>query len=286
MKNGLVLEGGGMRGMFSAGVIDEMMEQNIRPDGIIGVSAGATFGCNFKSNQKGRVLRYNTRFRHDPRYMGLCSLICTGNWVNVQFSYHTMPFQLDVFDTEAFKNDPMEFYVVCTNIDTGEAVYKKLDELDENNIDWIRASASLPIVSHPVVIDNLRLLDGGMSDSIPLKFFHSIGYTHNIVVLTQPKGFRKEAPSIMPLIRFTQKKHPQIAEILASRHIMYNQELDYISEHEQLGNTLLIYPEEELPIGRIDQNKKRMKRVYDMGREACKCKLAEIKELYRIENKL
>lgn len=281
MKNGLVLEGGGMRGIFSAGVMDEMMNNGIHPDGIIGVSAGATFGCNYKSHQPGRVLRYNIKYRHDPRYMGILSLLSTRNWVNVKFSYHKLPFSLDVFDTDAFEKDPMEFHIVCTDIDSGTAIYKQLDTLTESNIDWIRASASLPIVSNPVSIEDHRLLDGGMTDSIPLQYFQNIGYDHNIVVLTQPKGFKKEQPRIMPFVKFLLRKTPEVAKCLEFRHIMYNKELDYIVSQEQEGNTLLIYPEEELPIGRIEQNKKKMELVYEMGREACRCKLDKIKELYR-----
>lgn len=280
MKKGLVLEGGGMRGMFSAGVMDEMMEQGIRPDGIIGVSAGATFGCNYKSHQQGRVLRYNVRFRNDPRYMGLISLITTGNWVNVPFSYHRLPDELEVFDTKTFAKDPMEFHVVCSDVVTGKAFYKQIDSLDNNEIEWIRASASLPIVSIPVEIDGNRYLDGGMTDSIPLRYFQELGYDRNIVILTQPKGFKKTQPSIIPLIKFLLRKTPKIAECMVNRHIMYNEELDYISEQEQLGNTLLIYPEEELPIGRIEQKKKKIELVYDMGRQACRDKINEMKQLF------
>lgn len=283
MKNGLVLEGGGMRGMFTAGIIDVMMENNIQPDGLIGVSAGATFGCNYKSKQPGRVLRYNITYKDDPRYMGLRTWLKTGDFVSNDFSYHTMPYQLDIFDNETFKKNPMEFYVVCTNVDTGGPVYKKLDSLDESQIDWLRASASLPVVSKPVCVGGYRLLDGGMADSIPLAYFQSIGYERNIVVLTQPQGFKKSRPSIYPLMKLALRKTPKIAEAMAKRHIMYNKELDYLAEQEKAGNTLLIYPEDVLPIGRTEQNEAKMRNVYNMGRKACEDRLEEIKRFYGIK---
>lgn len=282
MKRGLVLEGGGMRGMFTAGVIDEMMENDIPIDGVVGVSAGATFGCNYKSRQPGRVLRYNVRFKDEPRYMGLRSLLKTGDWVGAEYAYHIMPFEMDPVDFDTYKNNPMEFHVVCTDVDSGEAVYHQLPVIDHYEIDWIRASASLPFVSKPVTIDNRRLLDGGMSDSIPLAYFQKLGYDRNVVVLTQPKGYKKSCPKAMPLFKLLLRKLPVIAEALAKRHLMYNRELDYIEEQERLGNTLLIYPEEGLPIGRIEQDEAKMRLVYQMGREAAKAKMAEMKAFFQL----
>lgn len=278
MKRGLVLEGGGMRGMFTAGVMDEMMENDIPFEGVVGVSAGATFGANYKSKQPGRVLRYNVRFKDDPRYMGVRCLLKTGDWVGSEFAYHVLPMELDRVDFDTFKNNPMEFHVVCTDVDTGKAVYHQMSEIDHHEMDWIRASASLPMVSRPVEIDGYRLLDGGMADSIPLEYFQKLGYDRNIVILTQPKGFKKSLQSGMPLCRFLLRKLPKISEALENRHLMYNRELDYIDEQERLGNTLLIYPEDELPIGRIEQDEAKMRHVYQMGRDAAKARMEEIKK--------
>lgn len=282
MKNGLVLEGGGLRGLFSSGVMDVMMENGIKPDGIIGVSAGATFGCNYKSNQPGRALRYNIDFKDDPRFMGFRTLLKTGDLVSNEFSYHILPRELDVFDNETYTNNPMEFYVVCTNVETGEAVYKKIDTMDDHNLDWLRASASLPALSRPVKIDGYTLLDGGMADSIPLAYFQGKGYGRNIVILTQPLGFRKKKPSIMPIMKFLLRKTPVVAEALAKRHIMYNKELDYIAEQAKIGNTMLIYPDIELPIGRIEMNADKMRNVYNMGRKVGEEKLNAIKAFYNL----
>ncbi|MCM1028654.1 MAG: patatin family protein [Pseudoflavonifractor sp.] len=267
-KTGLVLEGGAMRGLFSAGVIDVMMEHGIDFDGLIGVSAGSSFGCNYKSRQPGRVLRYNLRFGRDPRYMGLRSLLSSGNLVGAQFAYHTLPLELDRFDIASFETNPMEFYAVCTDVATGLPVYYRMDRVDYQSLEWLRASASMPIVTRPVKVDDgRRMLDGGISDSIPLRYFQEIGYERNVVVLTQPRSFRKR-PSPGWIWRLLMPLSPAIAKAMARRHEMYNAQLDYLSAQEALGNTLVIAPDEPLPIGRIDTEPDKMRRVYSLGKDA------------------
>ena len=277
MKTGLVLEGGGMRGLFSAGVMDVMMEQNIRFDGIVGVSAGASFGCNYKSHQVGRVLRYNVRFKDDPRYMGLRSLLRTGNLVAAEFSYHTLPKELDLFDFEAYNNDPAEFHVVCTDVMTGEPVYRSLEKMDDEGLEWIRASASMPLVSRPVPLEGRLLLDGGISDSIPLRYFQGKGFERNLVILTQPKGFFKKRTKLMPLFHLFMSRYPAIVQAMSRRHLMYNEELAYLEEQERRGNILLIYPQDTLPIGRTEQDEQKMRRIYAMGCEKAAEMLNEIR---------
>jgi predicted patatin/cPLA2 family phospholipase len=171
IKTGLVLEGGAMRGLFTAGALDVFMERGITFDGLIGVSAGACFGCNYKSGQIGRVIRYNKRFARDPRYCSWRSLFTTGDLFGAEFCYRELPKKLDVFDAAAFEANPMEFHIVATDAATGKPVYKRLDRADDTALDWIRASASMPIVSRPVEIDGRKYLDGGLSDGIPLKYF-------------------------------------------------------------------------------------------------------------------
>ena len=282
MKTGLVLEGGGMRGLFSAGVMDVMMEHGVRFDGIVGVSAGATFGCNYKSHQPGRVLRYNVRFKDDPRYMGLRCLLRTGDLVGAEFSYHTLPKELDVFDTEAFHSDPTEFHVVCTDALTGEPVYHRIDRVDDEAFDWIRASASMPLVSRPVPLDGRLLLDGGISDSIPLRYFQGQGFDRNIVILTQPKGFYKKRTKLMPLFHLFMRRYPAIVRAMSRRHLMYNDELAYLEEQEKQGTILLIYPQDTLPIGRTEQDETKMRRVYAMGRQAGETMLPQIEQFLEV----
>ena len=276
MKTGLGLEGGGMRGLFTAGVMDVMMEHGIRFDGIVGVSAGATFGCNYKSHQIGRVLRYNIRFKDDPRYMSLRSLLQTGDLVGAEFSYHTLPNELDLFDYEAFNADPAEFHVVCTDVLTGEPVYHKTDFMDDSELEWIRASASMPLVSKPVNIGGQLLLDGGISDSIPLRYFQGQGFERNLVILTQPKGFYKKRTKLMPLFHLFSSRYPAIVQTMSRRHLMYNEELAFLEEQERQGNILLIYPQDTLPIGRTEQKEQKMRRVYAMGRQKAEDMLPEI----------
>ena len=268
MKTGLVLEGGGMRGLFTAGILDVLMENDVTFDGVVGVSAGATFGCNFISHQIGRVLRYNMSQRKNPKYMGIRSLIKTGDFVGGEYAYHVLPTQLDVFDFETFEKNPTEFHIVTTNVKTGEAIYHRLDKIDYTGMEWLRASASMPIISKPVVIGDYEMLDGGIADSIPLRYFESEGFKKNIVILTQPKGFKKKLTKLMPVFKATMRKYPAIIEGMSKRHLMYNRELEYITQQQMAGHCLVICPSDTLPIGRTSLNAKKMQHVYDMGRKA------------------
>ncbi len=277
MKRGLVLEGGALRGLFSAGVIDVMMENGIDYDGVIGVSAGSNFGCNYKSRQPGRVIRYNVRFANDPRYMGLRSLITTGDLVGAEFAYHYMPLQLDVFDIATFESDPMEFYLVCTDCLTGEPVYYRMDKVDYDSLEWLRASASMPLVTRPVKVGGRVLLDGGISDSIPLKHFQSMGFERNVVVLTRPRSYRKEPSKLWPY-RLLMRRYPAITQAMARRHEMYNSQLDYVEREEQAGRIFVIAPEQDLPIGRVEMNVEKMNAVYNIGRETAIALLPRLKE--------
>lgn len=277
MKRGLVLEGGAMRGMFTSGVIDVMMENGISFDGIIGVSAGAVFGCNYKSNQIGRSIRYNMRFCRDPRYCSWRSLVKTGNLFGAEFCYHELPTTLDVFDNEAFESSKMEFYIVCTDVESGEPVYHKSEKSDYDELEWMRASASMPLVSQIVNVGGKKMLDGGISDSVPLKYFESIGYSKNIVVLTQPRDYRKGKNSMLGIIKCVYRKYPKLIETIKRRYTMYNETLEYIREREKSGDILVISPSEKLPIGRIEKDPEKLKEVYDIGRKIATEKLDEIK---------
>ena len=287
-KTGLVLEGGAMRGLFSAGVMDVLMERGVRFDGIVGVSAGAAFGCNYKSGQAGRAIRYNKRFARDKRYCSLCSLLRTGDLFNAHFCYHVVPTQYDLFDNEAFEQDPTRFYVVCTDVATGEPVYHLLDRGGDEAFEWIRASASMPLCANPVPLDGRLLLDGGVSDSVPLRFMHRQGYERNLVVLTQPEGYVKQRNRFLPLMRLSAlRKYPRFLEAVARRHDMYNAELDYVRQAERqshsaqtdasrLANTIVIRPAEPLPIGHVCHDPEQMQRVYEFGRAQAERRMADI----------
>jgi len=268
-----------MRGLFTCGIMDVMMENDVWPDGIIGVSAGAAFGCNYKSRQPGRAIRYNIRFARDKRYSGLWSLLTTGDYFNARFSYHTVPHELDVFDDRAFNETPMEFIAVCTDVETGQAVYKELTRSDDETYDWIRASASMPLMSRVVKLDDYKLLDGGVADSIPLEHFEQIGYERNVVILTQPEGYVKQPNRLMPLIRVALHRYPCMVEAMERRHLMYNRQLEYVRQAEAEGRCLVIRPDAKLPIGHVSHDVSEMQRVYDLGRDMGKRRLADIKKM-------
>ncbi|MDY3919589.1 MAG: patatin family protein [Candidatus Limivivens sp.] len=276
MKTGLIMEGGAMRGMYTAGVTDVMMEHKIKIDGAIGVSAGAVFGCNYKSNQPGRVIRYNTKYCRDPRYASFRSLLKTGNLYGEQFCYHELPEKLDPFDAETFQNSPMEFYVTCTDVNTGKAVYHKCKTGNGSDLQWMRASASMPIVSRIVQIDGYSLLDGGIADSIPIRYFESIGYTHNIVILTQPAGFVKQKNSMLPVIRAALRKYPNTVQAVADRHIRYNETLAYIQSREQSGDLLIIRPSRALEVGAREKDPEKLRTAYALGRSDAEKRIREI----------
>ena len=281
MKKGLVLEGGAMRGLFTAGIIDVMMEAGVEPDGLIGVSAGAAFGCNYKSRQPGRAIRYNTRFAKDARYSGLKSFLTTGDYFNAQFGYHIVPYQYDLFDVAAFEQNPMEFMVVCTDVLTGQAVYHKMDRVDFDELEWLRASASMPLASKVVEVAGHKLLDGGVADSIPLAYFESIGYDRNVVILTQPEGYVKHRTKLMPLMRIGLRRYPEMIQAMDRRYLMYNRELEFVRQAEREGRCLVIRPDEKLPIGHISHDPEEMKRVYQIGREMGDRYIERIKAFYQ-----
>ena len=280
MKKGLVLEGGAMRGLFTAGVLDVMMEAKVEPDGLIGVSAGAAFGCNYKSRQPGRAIRYNKRFARDKRYCSWWSWLKTGDLYNADFGYRIIPTEYDIFDNRAFEENPMAFYAVCTDVETGKPVYKQLTESNQLTYDWIRASASMPLASKVVELEGMKVLDGGVADSIPLEYFENIGYEKNLVILTQPDGYVKEHNKLMPLMRIALRKYPKMIEALDKRHIMYNRQLEYVREAELSGRCLVIRPDEKLPIGHISHDPDEMRHIYDIGRRKGEEYIDRIKAFY------
>ena len=278
MKKGLVLEGGAMRGLFTSGILDVLMEEGITADGVIGVSAGAAFGCNFKSGQIGRALRYNKKYCRDKRYCSFHSLITTGDLYGAEFCYKTLPEKLDLFDNDSYESNPMEFFVVCTDVVPGQPVYKKCDSFRGNNLEWIRASASLPLVSRVVEIDGYKMLDGGISDAIPLKHFESLGYEKNLVILTQPEGYEKKKNNLKSVFDIALKKYPNLISAMERRHIMYNDALSYVEEQEKRGKALVLRPKEALPVKRTSKNPELLQETYDLGRTIAVERLSEIRE--------
>lgn len=287
LKQGIIMEGGGMSGVFTAGVIDVLMKNNIKFDGAIGVSAGAIFGKNIKSGQIGRVIRFNKNYCQDPRYVSIRSFLTTGDIFGADFCYNQLTYKLDPFDYKAFEANPMEFYSVCTNLETGKAVYHKCEKGLFEDMIWCRASASIPILSNRVIIDDKSYLDGGIADSIPIKFFEKIGYGRNIVVLTKPFKYRMKPADYIFLSKIKYVKYPNFIKSISNRHIIYNETMEYIENKEKLGEIIVIRPS-RFPVAKmIERNPDNLQITYEDGLRQCEKALLKIKSYMnqeKIEN--
>lgn len=264
MKTGLVLEGGAMRGMYTAGVLDVFMEHGIRFDGIMGVSAGAVFGVNYPSGQVGRVIRYNCRFNTDKDYMGIGCFLKTGDFFSKEYAFYRVPRELDKFDDETFMKSDMLFYAVVTNIENGEPEYIHVKSVLEE-MEILRASCSMPFASKPVEINGKKYLDGGVTDSIPFEKLAEMGYEKQVVVLTRDKAYRKK-PMNRALTTFFYRQYPEFRRRLKERHVMYNESLDKLEKRETDGKAFVIRPSEPINISRTERAPERLKQVYELGR--------------------
>lgn len=263
MKIGLVLEGGGMRGLYTAGVMDIMLDHGFEPDVVCGTSAGVTFGVNLLSKQRGRVLRYNKRFVGDRRYISLHSWLTTGNMINKDFAYGLLPRELDPFDDEAFMESKAAFYATITNMETGEAEYVRLHSTWDQ-MDVIRASASLPIVSRPVEWNGQKYLDGGLADNIPLDKCFELGCDKVIIVLTRPLGYvRKE--NLTAITRLCYPRYKNLHRTVEKRNENYNRRIKQIEELECEGKVFVLRPSEEITISRLEKDPVRLEQVYNLG---------------------
>ena len=276
MKTGLVLEGGAMRGIYTAGVLDVFLEQGIHFDGVNGVSAGALHGCSFVSGQKGRSLRYIKKYRNDKHFMSWWSFLHTGEVVGRQFCYHDIPERLDPFDYEAFIESDTAFYATCTNVETGKAEYIKITDM-MTQIDAMRASASMPYVSKIVNYKGMKLLDGGCADSIPVEAFKRMGYDRIVVVLTRETGFVKK-PENTKMAEIRYHKYPEFVHTLQNRHNVYNHSLDVIKELERKGEVFVIQPDKKLDISRMENNLEVIQQVYDLGGKDARIRMKALKD--------
>ena len=275
MKIGLVLEGGGMRGLFSAGVLDALLDlKELSVNGIVGVSSGALFGVNYVSKQKERAVRYNKKYADDKRYMGLHSWITTGNAVNKDFAFYELPYKLDVFDNETFKKAETDFYVVMTNVESGKPEYVLIEDAFAQ-MEYLRATSALPFASKIIEINGKKYLDGGISDSIPIDFCESLGYDKIIAVLTRPEGTYKE-DKLGFLYKLVYRKYPNLVNSLLNMATDYEKVLAKIKDLENKGKIFVVRPPEVLKIGRLEKNRDKIQKVYDTGLNT------GLKELYNI----
>jgi predicted patatin/cPLA2 family phospholipase len=264
MKKGLILEGGAMRGIYTAGVLDVFMENFCQFDGVIGVSAGAIHGSGYISGQMGRSIRYYSKYMNDPRFLSWKSFFKTGNICGEDFCYHEIPENLDPFDYEAFKESPMKFYVVMTNLKTGRAEYVHVKDL-KAGMDYLLATSSMPAVSHIVKLDGKAFLDGGIADSIPVRAFEKMGYERNVAVLTRAAGYKKKKPFMPPFRMLYGKEYPKFVDAMEKRCDMYNAEVEDIERQENEGKLFVIRPSENLGVGRLEKNPQKIMDLYRLG---------------------
>ena len=276
MKTLLILEGGGLRGIYTAGVLDSFMKNKIKVDTVIGVSAGALFGINYLSNQKGRVLRYNLDNVGNKNYMGISSWIRTGNIMNKDFCFDKLIYETDPFDFETFNKSKTDFYAVVTNVVTGKAEYIKIDDI-ENQLEYLRASGSIPVVSKIVHIKGKKYLDGGVSDSVPIKWGLKNGYKKIIVVETRPKEYRKKKSKNI-IFKRVYKDYPKFIETYDNRYKVYNKTKDYIEMLEEENREFVIRPSETIKISRIEKNKDKIQEMYRLGMKDTNDKMKDLKK--------
>lgn len=276
MKIGLVLEGGAMRGMYSAAVLDCMLDYGIEFDAVIGVSAGALFGVNFLSEQRGRALRYSMENNPKKEYMGLIPLLFEGNIVSTKYAYNIVPRELDPFDDETFKSSDTPFYAVVTDVDTGEPEYIRIKSVYDD-MDILRASGSLPFVSKPVELCGRRYLDGGIADPIPYEFLYGMGCDKIVVILTRDMNYRKK-PFDKRLVRIYKHRHAKLSEALAKRHMVYNKKVEMLRELETEGRAFVIRPSEPIKIARLERDPDKLHEVYKLGERDSAAVIDELRQ--------
>ena len=282
-KTALVLEGGGLRAIYLAGVLDILMDNDIKFDAIYGVSAGALFGINYKSKQRGRVIRYNRNFINDKRYMGLHSYITTGNIMNKEFCFDKLVNELDPFDFDTYKSNDIEFYAVASELQSGKPVYFRIEDIrNEDESEMLRASGSLPIVSKNVRINGKDYLDGGITDSIPIKEVLSKDYDKVVVVCTRPEGYRKEKKNVS-YFKLWYHKYPKFVEAMKNRAENYNKTLDLINEEEKKGNIFVFRPSKFIKVGRVEKDVNIINEQYELGMSDCEERLNSLKKYLGIK---
>lgn len=265
----LILEGGGMRGAFTAGVLDYWLDHGQMFNDVYGVSAGACQACSYLCGQRGRAIRIWTKYCADKRFCSFSSLIRTGDFFNADFNYHQLPERLEPIDNDFFLRSGSRFFSVATDLENGRPAYLQIKDMKKDVI-AVQASSSLPLLSKPVVINGRKYLDGGVSDSVPLTRAIQDGYQKQVLVLTQPVGFRKTANRALPLIKRLYKAYPAFVKVMEDRHIMYNQTLDEIAEMEKRGAIFVIRPASLCGVGRIERDPQKLQALYASGYETAK----------------
>ena len=274
-KTIFVLEGGAMRGLYSAGVLDVFMQNGISTDAIYGVSAGALFGINFKSKQIGRAIRYNLKYAHEKNYMSIYSLLTTGNIMNEHFCFNRIVYELDKFDFDTFDNSPIDFYAVVTNVETGKAEYMKIED-SRRDLEKLRASGSMPFVSKLVDINGSKYLDGAISDPIPLQKAIDEGYEKIVVVLTRAENDNKRKEKLP--YKLVYGKYPNFIQCAKKQLKRYNETLELVKKYESEGKIVVLRPSKDLKIARVEKNLDKLRAIHQLGVDDATLNLDKIKE--------
>lgn len=263
---GIIFEGGGMRGAYTAGIIDALLEHDMNFEYCYGISSGATHATTYLSRQRGRAIQIVTDYIKDKRYFSIMNLIKTGNLFNVDFIYDTIPHELNPYDYETAKNNPAKFFVGVINMETSKGEFLRVKDIEEEYMK-VCASMSLPLIANMVEIDGQRYLDGGIADSLPIQRSINDGNKKSVLVLTQDATYRKKLDKILPLVAIKYRKFPGFVHMVKTRHIRYNASLDQIAEEEKAGRAFVLRPKKPVKIGRLELNRKKMLALYREGYE-------------------
>lgn len=260
----LILEGGGMRGVYTAGVLDFFLDKKIEFPVCYAVSAGACHGSSFLAKQRKRAFDVTVDYLKDRRYAGLYSLITTGDFFGVDMVYNLIPNELNPYDYDEYKKYKGKFFAVVTNCRTGKAEYIQIKDM-RRDIRAIRASSSLPVISRIVEVNGKEYLDGGVTDSIPIKKSIEDGNVKNVVILTRDRTYRKPPSGMMKLIKAKYKKYPMLVRSISIRHIRYNNAIELVEKERKEGRAFVILPEKPVGIGRLEKNKEKLTALYNQG---------------------
>lgn len=271
-KIGLILEGGGMRGIYTAGVLDFFIEKNIKVDITIGVSAGSCHASSYLSKQYKRAYNATVDYINDKRYLSFSNLIKTGSIFGMDFMFNKIPNELNIYDYDTFSKSKSKFVVVATNCETGSPEYFELKDLKKEII-YMQASCSIPMFANIVEIDDFKLVDGGVSDSIPIEYALNQGYKKNIVVLTRDITYKKNKQKFLSIVNRKYKKYPNLIKAIENRHLNYNKSLNLVNQLEKDGDVLVIRPKKPVNVSQIEKNAKKLTSLYEEGYD-------DAKELY------
>ncbi|MGD6802971.1 patatin-like phospholipase family protein [Rossellomorea aquimaris] len=275
-QTGLVLEGGGMRGVYTAGVLEYLLENEVEFPYVIGVSAGACIAASYLSKQKGRNKKVNIGFAGDPNYLSWRNYFKNRELFGMDFVFNEIPNKIVPYDYEAFQNSTSQFVIGTTDCHTGESVYHNRSDYGEDVLTPIRASSSLPFVAPVVQFQSRHLLDGGISDPIPVRKAEADGYSKNVVILTRNKGYLKSPSKFNYLVKRKYPQYPGLREAMMNRYKVYNETVEYLEKEEERGSVFIIRPEMPLKVGRIERNPRKLEELYNQGYEDARLKFEEL----------